>query len=900
MVSPPVEVAALLQADAAEVPLGSGPWNARFGLTLAVRGALERLALQGTFAEDAGKTAFALGLEGQGLRAGPLQAYLPPGLDCELRSGRLRARLEGELTKTSVRASLGDVELGDGESGPLLRVGAFTAHGTRPGPRALTVEELSLAGVEVAARRTGRGLHAAGLVFGPAPPEPAAPPPPPPSAPPAAAPPPAPLAKGPLDALRVERLSLRVDRFQFLDETVPDAKPFDVALHLRSEEPLQVLVEGVEEMPALNFRLTGAAKPVVGALDLKLRCAPMGSDPGLDLRILLEGIRGAGLTEAFPALRERLDGTGLEDGRLEARLRGALRARRRGRFGFDLSEGFGLLADLSGVTLRTGREGPVLAGLESVMVDVARVDDRQVRVREIEIVKPVGEVHQRPEGVLFAGILWKSAPKAPATPAPASPAPASPPAPAPAPPESERELRIDLLSVQGIDFRYRDDSVKPTLFVPLEDLDLQVRNYSTRSKPAPVPMDFQLALRAGAVELPPRESSMIGGLLSAVTRPGQRKPSGPERLPLFQEITTRGRFALQPALRGWATIVVEGLELTGFRGLSDRAGVKLGDGVATTKIDLQADGRSIRVKSVSTFENLSLSEPAGGPISSVLRLPAPLDTVLFVLDRGNGEHRVPLDFTLQENQMSVGAATEVLITTLGKLIADAIARSPLRITSTVTGTLTGLVGLALPQQAAAAEPSREPIPVAFPPGDITLSPDERSRVRVAAERLKQDPLLGVTLRHQLHQADVPPVSIRANPDPAAAAELRVRLLNERDELERRRAELSGEVRAALAFADRAAAERAAGTIREVDGQRAKVETGLDNVTELLVPGARRRQALRTRFGLRQLGDERLEAVHRALREAGIAEERIEVRRPSVRTVEGDDGGGVLLLLRRMR
>ena len=64
-------------------------------------------------------------------------------------------------------------------------------------------------------------------------------------------------------------------------------------------------------------------------------------------------------------------------------------------------------------------------------------------------------------------------------------------------------------------------------------------------------------------------------------------------------------------------------------------------------VDLEATARfapdgGLSLRTTTTLAHLDLSEPANGPIRSVLHLPAPLNAVLFALRDEEGAIRIPL------------------------------------------------------------------------------------------------------------------------------------------------------------------------------------------------------------------------------------------------------------------
>ena len=90
------------------------------------------------------------------------------------------------------------------------------------------------------------------------------------------------------------------------------------------------------------------------------------------------------------------------------------------------------------------------------------------------------------------------------------------------------------------------------------------------------------------------------------------------------------------------------------RRIAEEAGATISDGTLDAGVEVQMKGtEGVDVDSRFVFTNLSMSEPPGGPVSSVLRLPAPLDTVLWVLRNNRGEQVVQLRVLVQGGTQSL-------------------------------------------------------------------------------------------------------------------------------------------------------------------------------------------------------------------------------------------------------
>jgi hypothetical protein len=295
------------------------------------------------------------------------------------------------------------------------------------------------------------------------------------------------------------------------------------------------------------------------------------------------------------------------------------------------------------------------------------------------------------------------------------------------------------------------------------------------------------------------------------------------------------------------------------------------------------------------FTNLSLSEPAGGPISTWLKLPAPLDSVLFVLRNADGEVRTPLSFHVASDGMSMAQITQTAIATLAQLIARAVAASPLR----VGGMFTGLVGITGGPAAGGPRPFGA---VPFATADAAITDAAARDLDRALTEMANDDRLVLVLEHEFGPDDLVAIRRLASPPPAARRELVDRLRQRRAELLRRRDEAATQARAAWAAGDLASAETARTRVAAGEVELAASEAAIDQAYELLEPNAERRLDRRIANLARQLANARLLAMSDRARRTPIANiaDRIEQRRPRLEVADDAATGSIKILLRTRR
>jgi hypothetical protein len=873
-----------------EVHLGalSPGLDAPFRLRLTAPDLVDEVVLEGRVRPDVASVRFDGRLDASGVRGAGLNAWLPEGVALELQDGSAGLAFEGFVqTVDALRDperpvlyfELKDAVARDGHQ-EHFRLGRLVLDVAELSHEAIEVSELVLGGLELAARRDPSGaMHVAGVVLAPAPSGEGAPEPPASSD-----------SGGGLGApeeparprLGLGHLSLELLHFGFLDETEPGAVPLDVALVLENTAPWS-LDTADEETPTapLELRLSGHALPVAQSLALDVGFDFFRAEPHLDLELELSGLSGTGLAAALPALEESLDASAMEGGRFAAKLRADLAVTRRGPFAVDLSRGLSGELEVSELGFARTPDGPVELGFGSLLVELSSVSSAGLEIGQLELTDPVGRIAIVPDGLAVAGLVLKS----PAEVAPAeavAAAETSEPMADGTPVASAFPVTIKDVYLSGLDFVFRDTTTDPPVELPLTDLDLSVKGVSTRALEEPLPISFELFVGAGHVELARRAEAaniftgFLGAAASVVT--GGEDEFKTELRPVFGGLDASGRVTLFPAPKGWATLSLAGLELPVFRGGARQGGVDLGDGLVDLDLDVRLLGeRGAAVSMRLSAASLSLSEPPGGPISTYLKLPAPLDTVLFLLRNEDGDVVLPLDLAVAPDGGIDGLGTEIA-KTIGLVVGEAIASSPLRIVGGVLD-MTGLTDdepVVLPE---------EPASLAFLEAGVELSQDLETVLAETFDLLRRDPELKVDLVHVFGEGDLVELAERANPGADVCRALAARLGTERDLLFAKREERATDLRARFAAGDASGIERGRGELLELDGELAALEDALDSVLGLLRPGAERRAARRTKVAALLVAEERLERVRTAIEAQPIVSigARLRVRRPRFET-----------------
>lgn len=964
-VAPAVATQLTVDAKLGGLVLGRPAEPATFAVDVGLRDVLDRLHLGGSISTDPDRLGATLDVAVDGVRAGPLAAYLPPGLSLDTKAGRLRLHAEAASTPRegggrSGRFEVKDFDWRDGEEGePFFALQRFACVAPQLDLPAgdVVIDELTTSGVRARARRTSpESIEAFGFtktspsptasVVAPPPVDPAAVPPAdaaaaPPAdaaaAPPAetvvAAPPPAAPARRRKvlpASLTLNKLDLGIDELRFeggpLEGVTPP--PLVASLHVVNPKPLLLLSRDEEKVPPLELRVEGTAEPVMKSLTIALTASPFADPPEFDVDLAVAGLDGTVVPKFSPVLASKIDASAIVAGNLGAHLHGELNAKRRGPTDFDLRNGFGVEFELRDLAWRAAPDAPVLIGLESVAVDVRmiRPTTGDVYVRSVEVHKITAAARRTADGIETGGIVFKTPPPAAAPAAPPEAAPAaaptepapSPAALAPPPPANAPragEVRVDEFVMSGLAFRFVDETVTPPLDLPITDLDLVVDHFTTRAFTQPKPIEFRLALGAGTIDFKHRdERSLLGGLVGGVVgvvTPGEKKEVDVEKRPAWDEIAMNGQLLLHPKPKGWVRLSVAGLELLTFKGPAAKSGVEISDGLLDTEVELRLRDDGLTVDSDTTLSWLSITEPPNGPISTYLKLPAPLDTVVYLLRDKNAQQRLPIHFTVEGEHIKTSEVTQVATKALLRLITVAIRSAPMRVLSGTldaaqlsslpgVSTLTGLTDLdklgKLFTKDETPAYTGEPIVIDVGAGVATLPPDARARLEPLFQQMRADDSIVLVVEHLLGSDDVAQLRRSSAPTPEECTELATRLRMRRAELFTERDAVAAEARTQFVIGRPEDAAPLLEKVRALDRECADVEESLDRALDLSGRPNGHAADKRVRSASFALADLRVADLREILAGASVKRmaERFEVKR--VRAgVRSDAPGGCIVV-----
>lgn len=897
---------------------------AKLHATASVDGALRQATVDGTLTASPTAPAIDLNVRAEGMAAGPLVSYLPPTIRSTLKDGSFATTFSasaanhaagGLTTKMKVR----DLKFADGET-TLAKVGDFTLEAARLDPAAevFSLAQITASGVSADVRQTPAGeIEAAGirLVAAPPLPKPAEPQPAVASAPTTA--PAEPVAsvaqmvteaRRPLPSVSIDKLDLGVEHFGIAGFTGPNAAAVEVKnLHIVAPKPIALGGKRDPESP-VDLNITGGILPIVGAFDVTVNTKPLANEPTLAIDVAASGIRGDGVLAVLPALKEKIDGSQLVDGQFKTRFETTLNYGRRGPRDLDIGRGFSAEFSVKPLEFRASPDGPVLAGVTEVHGEGIKVEPAKanVLIKSIDIATPIFHAFRDNDGIHAAGLVVKLAPQEPveslapasqpATQPAAETAIAAAPTTAPAPAIAQRptnEIRLDQLTVSGIDCRIEDRTTKPSTIVPIKSLDVDVRDVSNQLPWNGKAVRFSVLMTSDKVPLPPRKG------VSGTATTQQTDGVYTEDRELFSQITANGKVGFarsgdKVALDGWTKTAVNGFELLGVRGLAQTFGVTIGGGAFddTNDVRFRPDGE-IETRNKIVFTNLSLSEAADGPLQKILKLPAPIDVAIGAVTDPDGSITLNLPVPIKNGAVSAGDVVAPALGAVTNVLVTGIASAPLKAVSGVGG----LLGLGGKEAAPEA-----PVIIGFLAAYDGLDAGSNAAIQRLVKELKDDDALELQMRHSLSEQDVARTNTRVNPPPEQALALAAQVRQQKAELVFKHDTLAAQARGDLGANAAAQAKSTLDALRIISQQIAKADNALDDLYALTGPSAAQQSDRRTRAASLDLARRRLEAIKTALASAGIAnaEARVHANNPQFDPAPEAGGGSVSVTLVRKK
>jgi hypothetical protein len=867
MFTPAVKTKLRAGTEIAGLKLGQDPATASIKASLSVEGALDSASFDGQVATARDSYRLQSTITASGLRTGPLDAYLPPTLGCTMKSGTFNARLNAAVANNAdrgVNASLqiNDLALRDGQTAlaSLKSINAAVSQ-VDPDHLLIAVDELSVAGIKAAIRRTSDGQMAIGGVQTLA-------------APPASrpkltgkaiAPPTTAMttqeitqtitaAHKALPEIKLGRFFVTGDEIRFIDEARPSAAPLVISdLKLSAVRPIAVLGKNAAGQPAVELELSLRAAPVIQRVLVKGQVWPFADEPAATLTLTASGIDGKGLIQLAPELAAHVDGSTLKDGWLTLALDTSAKVERHGPAMIDLERGVTADLTLSNVAFRNGDSDRILLGVKQVRVLQARLEPAAQRylIPSIEVTQPIGYVLRDTAGVHVCGL---TIPIKPATTEPAStpssvraqtPASASAQAPAPttAAAAPTATVQVRKLSVSGIDFVIEDRTGDPPLVIPLNQLDAEVADFGTLSLTESRPIRFSAILNCGKAPMRPKGTR-------------EASPSLQER-EVFALATANGSVALNPQPNGWVKASLSGLELVAFHGLAKDAGFNLYDG----SLDADADVRILSQKDATVhakavITDLSITEGPNGPVARRFKFPMPLDAALPLLTDADGSISLPLSCKVTNGEVSMSSLVNSAIEAGVQAMGVAIASAPLK-----------MVGGLLGKEKTAT--TKQEVTIPFKPGYAGIEPVEKAQLDQMIVTLRQHSDTQVTIRHQPGREDMTLEGSRANPTTQDVTDLISSLRLRKQALIEQRKELSVSAATDLFLHPEAAQTGSLVRLHACDQELTATESSLDKMLELLRPGAELQSGRRTRAMAIDLAEARIGAVQTYLLNSGI-------------------------------
>ncbi|GEM_PF-6803911 len=899
MFTPAVQMRASADVTLTGLKLGTKAEAAKLKLHASMPGNVEDINIEGQLATSPGEFGLDGTLAAKGIKGGSIEAYLPPALAVGTRDGQANLRLLLNAANNpsggiSVTLEVRNLDLREtAGTTPLLALESFKASASRIDPAGMVIalDELSVHGLLASGERSAAGdILVAGmrsLAY-------------------SAVGRPIPVAlkerqqpqgeqevsailaaaRQAMPEVSIAKLLVDVPEIRFRDLMRPASAPLAIQnLQLWNLDRLVWLGKDPMSQPPNRFELTVRVDPVVDLLHLSAEIAPLAALTTAHLHVNASGIHGAGVNALVPELAGKLDGSTLNDGRLEADLEASARIGRHGPMQFDLQHEFQVDLAIHDVALRNGSDPRVLAGVQEVRATGVKVDPtgHLVQAPSVEITKPTAYVSRDVAGLHALGLLIPlSAPGANQPPSTVEAARIhndETGEPAKAAGNAPMDIAISRLTVSGIDVLYEDKAFSPAVIVPLNQLDVEVRDVGTTSLKQNRPIRFSVILGSAGVEMVKRGRGRLGA----------GAQTGIEQRDLFSLATANGAISLYPQANGWAKASLNGLELMAFGGAARQFQMDLYDGILDCNLDVRVHSQKdadVRTRVVVT--DLSISEPPDGPIARVMKLSTPLDTTLRFLEDPDGSITLPAKFSITNGQLSYGAMVNSALEAVAQAVATAIASSPVKLVKGVGG----LFGAEAPKGHKEAPTAV----ISFAPGSASVDPSEMLLLQEMTERARRDSSVQLVLRHELSEADRLLAEARANPSPEDAMDMIRTLRSRKQDLLAQEDVQSVTVRTRLASLSEAAAQGDLQDLQASWRQLAAVESSLDQLLDLQRPGADRQAGRRARAMALEIAQARLDAVQQIIAQSPQLKQRTMVAPPSAQVIDGLASGQVVITL----
>jgi hypothetical protein len=407
--------------------------------------------------------------------------------------------------------------------------------------------------------------------------------------------------------------------------------------------------------------------------------------------------------------------------------------------------------------------------------------------------------------------------------------------------------------------------------VPLTGLDVEVRGLTSRMIDEDKSCRFSVLVNSGKVSLP------------------RRNAPGDEQRDLFSQAEASGIVSLYPQPKGWVKTSINALDLAALTGEAKTQNINLGGGTfdATADVRLNGDG-SMDLRSRVSLTDLELTEPANGPITGFLHVSSPLNVVIAALQDQDGSITLPIDVPIKSGHISSGDIGLAATGAVASVVATAVASTPLKASDAVMS----LFG------SEKVPKNERPVTLNFDPADPSLSLQDVLALRTLLQQAQDDPTLEMAIHHVFGGGDAVRAAVLANPSRQDSENLAYSLRLKKIALLSAREVAAQKVAAQIASGFGAGSNPAIEQLRNIDLALATTENAMDEMYDLLRPGADRQADRRTRAACLDIAQDRLLAVRDALLASGIPniEQQIKVTHATFNPTTGNGGGQVVIVL----
>jgi hypothetical protein len=240
-------------------------------------------------------------------------------------------------------------------------------------------------------------------------------------------------------------------------------------------------------------------------------------------------------------------------------------------------------------------------------------------------------------------------------------------------------------------------------------------------------------------------------------------------------------------------------------------------------------------------------------VQRYLSLPAPIDTVIGIVQAADGSITLPLGFAVRDGAVNVGEIVASGVGALSQVLITAVASAPVKM-------VTGVASLFGDVKAEMKTVEDEPLLLTLDPGVVELPTEARQKLIIVLTEAARNSNMVVEIQHQLGTGDVSLASTRANPERSQVVALAERLRVRRGEL---LAEREIMLRLARTQASGVTTQNeldALARLRSIQTELSAVERSFDSLYDMLRPGADRDAVRRTRAAALSVADARLQGV----------------------------------------